>query len=104
MEIVKHAVASGASETIRQIGSALHQVVNMEVGRDLSQAKLPSCYDWLVGFITWLDNSVRSTDANGEEARSNHQRIQMPSAVVIIKGSWVLKGFRFSKRKVERII
>ena len=58
VEIVKHAVASRAGETIRQIGSALHQVVNMEVGRDLSQAKLPSCYDWLErsswsGFGSW---------------------------------------------------
>ena len=75
MKIVKHVVASRASETIRQIGSALHQVVNMEVGRDLSQAKLPSCYDWLLRFIAWLDNSIKSADANREEARSNHQRI-----------------------------
>ena len=44
----------------------------MEVGRDLSYAKLASCYDWLIGFITWFDDSVGSTYANREEARSDH--------------------------------
>jgi len=36
VEVVEHAIASWAGETIGQIGSVLHQVVNMEVGRDLS--------------------------------------------------------------------
>jgi hypothetical protein len=42
-------------------------------------------YDQLVRLITWLDDSVGGAHADRKEARADHDRVQMPSAVIIGK-------------------
>jgi hypothetical protein len=84
-------------------------MVKEEVGRNLSKTKLPGCYNRLVEFITWLDDSVRGAHADWKEARANHDRVQMPSAIIIVKVSqskddWVLKDFRIYVRKEDWVI
>jgi hypothetical protein len=46
---------------------------------------LPGCYDRLVRFVAWLDDSVGATHADWKEIRANHDGVQMPSAVIIGK-------------------
>jgi hypothetical protein len=46
---------------------------------------LPGCYDRLVRLITWLDDSVGGAHADWKEARVDHDRVQMLSAVIIGK-------------------
>jgi hypothetical protein len=80
-----------------------------EVGRNLPEAKLPSCYDRLIELISWLDDSVGGAYADWKEARANHDRIQMPSAVIIgkisqSKGDRVLKNFGISVGKEDRVV
>jgi hypothetical protein len=46
---------------------------------------LPGCYDRLVRLVTWLDDSVGGAHADWKEARVDHDRVQMLSAVIISK-------------------
>jgi hypothetical protein len=67
---------------------------------------LPGCYDRLVRLITRLDDSVGGAYADWKEARANHDRIQMSSAVIIGKviqseGNWIFKVFRGKVREEE---
>jgi hypothetical protein len=99
VKIREQAIASLAGEDVGQISSTYYQMVKEEVGRNLPKTKLPGCYDRLVEFITGLDDSVRATHADWKEARATHDRVQMPSAIIIGKvsqseGDWVLKDFR----------
>jgi hypothetical protein len=43
------------------------------------------CYDRLVRLVTWLDDSVGGAHADWKEARADHDRVQMSSAVIIGK-------------------
>jgi hypothetical protein len=104
VKIREQAVASLAGEDVGQISSTYCQMVKEEVGRNLPKTKLPGCYDQLVEFITGLDDSVRGAHADWKEARANHDRVQMPSAIIIGKvnhseDDWVLKNFRICVRK-----
>jgi hypothetical protein len=79
------------------------------VGRDLPKTKLPGCYDWLVRLITRLDDSVGGAHADWMEARADHDRIQMPSAIIIGKviqseGNRIFKVFESSAREEEWIV
>jgi hypothetical protein len=70
---------------------------------------LPGCYDQLVRFVTWLDDSVGGTHADWKETRVDHDRVQMPSAVIIGKAiqsesDWIFKTIGGSTRKEERIV
>jgi hypothetical protein len=109
VKISEQTIASLAGEDIRQISSTYCQMVKEEVGRNLPKTKLPGCYDWLVELITWLDDSVGGAHADWKEARANHDRVQMPSAIIIGKvsqseGNWVLKDFRIGVRKEDRVV
>jgi hypothetical protein len=75
VKIIKQAVASLAGETIRQISSALCQVMKEEVGRNLPKTKLPSCYNRLVRLIAWFDDSVGGAHADWKKARTDHGRV-----------------------------
>jgi hypothetical protein len=84
-------------------------MVKEEVGRGLPKTKLPGCYDRLVRLITRLDDSVEGAYADWKEARADHDRIQMPSAVIIGKviqseGNQILKVFGGSVREEEWIV
>jgi hypothetical protein len=46
-----------------------------EVRRNLPKSKLPSCYDRLIEFISWLDDPVGGAHADWKEARADHDRI-----------------------------
>jgi hypothetical protein len=46
---------------------------------------LSGSYDWLVRLVTWLDDSVGGAHADWKEARVDHDRVQMPSAIIIGK-------------------
>jgi hypothetical protein len=46
---------------------------------------LSGYYNQLVRFVAWLDDSVGGTHADWKETRANHDRVQMSSAVIIIK-------------------
>jgi hypothetical protein len=79
------------------------------VRRNLAEAKLPGCYNRLIERIPWLNDSVGGAHANWKEVRANHDRIQMPSAVIIGKisqseGDRVLKNFRISVGKEDSIV
>jgi hypothetical protein len=85
VKIIKQAVAFLDGNKIRQISSTLCQMMKEEVGRDLPKTKLLGCYDWLVRLRTRLDDSVGGAHADWKEARVDHDRIQMSSAVIIDK-------------------
>jgi hypothetical protein len=109
VKIIKHAVAFLAGNEIRQISSTFCQMMKEEVGRDLPRTKLSGCYDRLVRLITRLDDSVGGAHADWKEARADHDRIQMPSAVVIGKviqseGNRIFKVFGSSVREEEWIV
>jgi hypothetical protein len=60
----------------------------------------------LIRFITGFDDPVGGTHANWEEARTDHDGVQVPSAGVIGKtvqpeGNWILEIFSFSVRKEQ---
>jgi hypothetical protein len=98
-----------AGNEIRQISSTHCQMMKEEVWRDLPKTKLLSCYDRLVRLITRLDDSVGGAHADWKEARADHDRIQMPSAVIIGKdiqseGNQIFKVFRGSVREEEWIV
>jgi hypothetical protein len=42
-------------------------------------------YDRLVKLVTWLDDSVGGAHADWKEARADHDRVQMFSAIIIDK-------------------
>jgi hypothetical protein len=70
---------------------------------------LPGCYDQLVRFVTWLDDSFGGTHANWKETRADHDRVQMSSAVIIGKAiqsesDRIFKTIGGSIRKEERIV
>jgi hypothetical protein len=70
---------------------------------------LPGYYDRLVRFIAWLDDSVGGTHADWKETRADHDRVQMPSAVIIGKviqseSDWILEAIEGSVRKEECIV
>jgi hypothetical protein len=70
---------------------------------------LPGFYDWLVRLITWLDDSVGGARADWKEARVDHDRVQMPSAVIIGKAiqsesDQIFKAIGGSIRKEEWIV
>jgi hypothetical protein len=80
-----------------------------EVRRSLPEAKLPGCYDRLIELISWLDDPVGGAHADWKKARADHDRIQMPCAVIIgkisqSKGDRVLKNFRISVGKEDRVV
>ena len=80
-----------------------------EMRRDLPKTKLPGCYNRLVRLVTRLNDSVGSTHTDWEKTRTNHDRIQMSSAVVIGKviqseGDRIFKVFGGSVREEEWII
>jgi hypothetical protein len=80
-----------------------------EMGRNFPEANLPGCYDRLIKLISRLDDSVGGAHADWKEIRANHDRIQMPSAIIIGKisqfeGDWVLKNFRISVEKEDRVV
>jgi hypothetical protein len=94
---------------IRQISSTLCQMMKEEVGRDLPKTKLLGCYNRLVRLITRLDDSIGGAHADWKEARVDHDRIQIPSAVIISKviqseGNQIFKVFRGSIREEEWIV
>jgi hypothetical protein len=80
-----------------------------EVRRNLPEAKLPGCCDRVIELISWLDDSVGGAHADWKEARANHDRIQMPSAVIIGKisqseGDRVFKNSRIGVGKEDRVV
>jgi hypothetical protein len=60
---------------VGQIGSVGCQIMKEEVRRNLPKSKLPSCYDRLIEFISWLDDPVGGAHADWKEARADHDRI-----------------------------
>jgi hypothetical protein len=54
-----------------------------EMWRHLPKTKLPGCYDRLVKLISWLNNPVRSTHANWEEAGTDHDGVQVPGISIM---------------------
>jgi hypothetical protein len=54
-----------------------------EVWRHLPKTKLPGCYNQLVKLVFWFDDPVRSAHADWEEARANHDRVQVPGVDII---------------------
>jgi hypothetical protein len=54
-----------------------------EIWRHLPKTKLPGCYDRLVKFISQFDNPVGCTHADWEEARTNHNGVQMPGVNIM---------------------
>jgi hypothetical protein len=80
-----------------------------EVGRDLPMTKLSGCYDRLVRLINWLDDSVGGDHADWKEARVDHDRVQMSSAIIIGKAiqsehDHIFKAIGGSVRKEEWIV
>jgi hypothetical protein len=70
---------------------------------------LPGYYDWLVRFVAWLDDSVGGTHADWKETRTDHDRVQMSSDVIIGKAiqyesDRIFEAIGGSVRKEERII
>jgi hypothetical protein len=70
---------------------------------------LSGCYDRLIRLITWLDNSVGGAHADWKEARADHDRVQMLSAVIIDKviqseGDRIFKAIGGSVREEELIV
>jgi hypothetical protein len=109
VKIIKQAVAFLAGNEIRQISSTLCQMMKEEVGRDLPKTKLPGCYDRLVRLITRLDDAVGGAHTDWKEARADHDRIQMPSVVIIDKviqseGNRIFKVFGCSVSEEEWIV
>jgi hypothetical protein len=69
---------------------------------------LLGCYDRLVRFIAWLDDSVGGTHADWKETRADHDGVQMSSAVIIneaiqSESDWIF-AIGGSIRKEERIV
>jgi hypothetical protein len=70
---------------------------------------LSGCYDRLVKFIAWLDDSVGGTHVDWKEIRADHDRVQMPSTVIIgkaiqSKSDRIFEAIEGSVRKEERIV
>jgi hypothetical protein len=70
---------------------------------------LSGCYDRLVRFVAWLDDSVGGTHADWKETRADHDRVQMSSVVVIGKAiqsesDQIFEAIGGSVRKEERIV
>jgi hypothetical protein len=70
---------------------------------------LLGCYDWLVRLITWLDDFIGGARADWKEARVDHDRVQMSSAVIIGKAiqsesDRIFKAVGGSIRKEEWIV
>jgi hypothetical protein len=70
---------------------------------------LSGCYDRLVRFIVWLDDSVGGTHTDWKETRADHDRVQMPSVVIIGKAiqsesDQIFKAIGGSIRKEEWIV
>jgi hypothetical protein len=109
VKIIKQAVAFLAGNEIRQISSTLYQMMKEEVGSDLPKTKLLGCYNRLVRLITRLDDFVGGAHADWKEARADHDKIQMPSVVIIGKviqseGNRIFKVFGCSVREEEWIV
>jgi hypothetical protein len=85
VKISEQAIASLAGENIGQIGSTYCQMMKEEVGRNLPKTKLPGCYDRLVRFIAWFDDSVGGAHADRKEVRTDHDGVQILSAFIIGK-------------------
>jgi hypothetical protein len=75
VKIIKQAKAFLACDEIKQISSTLCQMMKKEVGWDLPKTKLLGCYDRLVRFIAWLDDSVGGTHADWKETRADHDGV-----------------------------
>jgi hypothetical protein len=70
---------------------------------------LLGCYDRLIRLKTWLDDSVGGAHADWKEARADHDRVQMSSAVIIGKviqseGDLIFKAIGGSVREEEWIV
>jgi hypothetical protein len=70
---------------------------------------LPGNYDRLIRLITWLDDSVGGAHADWREARVDHDRVQMSSAVTIDKviqseGDRIFKAIGGNIREEEWIV
>jgi hypothetical protein len=81
-------------------------MMKIEVRRDLPKTELPGYHDRL---IARLDDSVGGAHANGMETRTDHERIKVPSAVIIGKiiqpeGNWVFNVPTFHIREEERVV
>jgi hypothetical protein len=85
-----------AGEGVGQINSTYCQMMKEEMEGNLPKTKLPDCYDRLVRFIAWFDNSVGGAHTDRKEARTDHDRVQMSSAFFLAKSS-NLKALGFSK-------
>jgi hypothetical protein len=80
-----------------------------EVWRNLPKTKLLGCCNRLIELISRFDDLVRSTHAEWEEARTNHDRIQAPGVDVIgevsqPEGGRALKNFRLSVGKEDWVV
>jgi hypothetical protein len=109
VKIIKQVVPFLAGNKIRQIGSTLCQMMKEEVGRDLPKTELLGRYDRLVRLVTWLEDSVGGAHADWMEARVDHDRVQMPSAVIIGKAiqsesDQIFKAIGGSVRKEDWIV
>jgi hypothetical protein len=58
-----------------------------EMWGHLPKTKLPGRYDRLVKFVSRFNNPVRGAHADREEARTNHDGIQVPGIIVMGKFS-----------------
>jgi hypothetical protein len=70
---------------------------------------LSGCYDRLIRFVAWLDDSVGGTHADWKETRADHDRVQMLSAVIIGKAiqsesDRIFEAIGGSIRKEEKIV
>jgi hypothetical protein len=66
-------------------------------------------YDQLVRLVTWFDDSVGGAHADWKDARVDHDRVQLPSAVIISKAiqsesDRIFKAIRGSIRKEDWIV
>jgi hypothetical protein len=70
---------------------------------------LPGCYDRLVTFIAWLEDSAGGTHADWKETMADHDRVQMMSDVIIGKAiqsesDQIFEAIGGSVRKEEWIV
>jgi hypothetical protein len=84
VNIIKQAITFLAGNEIRKISSTLSDDEGRS-GEGPIQDLIIGCYDRLIGLITWLDDSVGGAHADLKEARADHDRVQMPSAIIIGK-------------------
>jgi hypothetical protein len=70
---------------------------------------LPGCYDRLVRFVAWLDDSAGGTHADWKETRADQDGVQMSSVVIIgeaiqSESDQIFEAIGGSIRKEEQIV